>query len=58
MSEAELHVLKQRMQAGKRAKAERGELGMRLPMGYVQAAFGRGHQGYGWRVQATIQLIF
>ena len=36
MSEAELHVLKQRMLAGKRAKAERGELGMRVPMGYVR----------------------
>ena len=32
-SEAELHVLKLRMQAGKRAKAERGELRMRVPMG-------------------------
>jgi DNA invertase Pin-like site-specific DNA recombinase len=36
MSEAELHVLKLRMQAGKRAKAERGELSMRVPMGYVR----------------------
>ena len=34
MSEAEGHVLKQRMLAGKRAKAQRGELGMQLPMGY------------------------
>lgn len=34
-SEAELHVLKQRMMAGKRAKAERGKLGMTVPMGYV-----------------------
>jgi len=36
MSEAELHVLKQRMLAGKMAKARRGELGMLLPMGYVR----------------------
>jgi DNA invertase Pin-like site-specific DNA recombinase len=35
MSEAELHVLKQRMMAGKRAKAERGALGMPVPMGRV-----------------------
>ena len=35
MSEAELHVLKQRMLAGKLAKAGRGDLGMRLPMGYL-----------------------
>ena len=33
MSEAESHVLKQRMLAGKRAKAQRGELGMPVPMG-------------------------
>jgi DNA invertase Pin-like site-specific DNA recombinase len=40
MSEAELHILKQRMLAGKRAKAERGELGMRVPMGYTRRASG------------------
>jgi DNA invertase Pin-like site-specific DNA recombinase len=34
MSEAELHILKQRMLEGKRAKARRGELKLRLPMGY------------------------
>lgn len=36
MSEAELHILKQRMLEGKRAKARRGELALRLPMGYVR----------------------
>ena len=36
MSEAELHILKQRMLEGKRAKARRGELGMQVPMGYVR----------------------
>jgi Recombinase/Recombinase zinc beta ribbon domain len=40
MSEAELHVLKQRMMAGKRAKAERGALGMPVPMGYVRRPSG------------------
>ncbi len=40
MSEAELHVLKQRMIAGKRAKAERGELGMQVPMGYLRRPSG------------------
>ena len=40
MSEAELHVLKQRMLAGKLAKAGRGDLGMRLPMGYVRRPSG------------------
>jgi DNA invertase Pin-like site-specific DNA recombinase len=33
LSEAELHVIKQRMLAGKKAKARRGELGMQLAMG-------------------------
>ena len=36
LSEAELHVIKQRMLAGKKAKAKRGELGMQLAMGYVK----------------------
>lgn len=35
MSEAELHILRCRMEQGKRNKAERGELFERLPMGYV-----------------------
>jgi DNA invertase Pin-like site-specific DNA recombinase len=58
MSEAELHVLKQRMQAGKRAKAERGELGLRLPMGYVQRPSGEVVKDPDAGAQATIQLIF
>jgi DNA invertase Pin-like site-specific DNA recombinase len=40
LSEAEPHALKQRMMAGKRAKAERGELGMTVPMGYVRRQSG------------------
>src|SRR5258706_10440947 len=35
MSEAEGHVLKQRMLAGKKAKAQRGGLGMPPPHGYI-----------------------
>ena len=35
MSEAELHILKGRMHEGRRAKAERGELVMGLPRGFV-----------------------
>ncbi len=34
-SEAELHILKGRMHKGRRAKAERGELVMGLPRGFV-----------------------
>ena len=40
MSEAELHILKQRMLEGKRAKARRGELGMLVPMGYCRQSSG------------------
>jgi len=40
MSEAELHILKQGMLEGKRAKARRGELGMPVPMGYVRQLSG------------------
>src|SRR5438094_7653405 len=35
MSEAELHVLRARLLGGQRAKASRGELAMRLPVGLV-----------------------
>ncbi|KUO22110.1 recombinase family protein [Streptomyces dysideae] len=34
MSEAELYLIRQRMQGGKMAKAERGELAIRPPIGY------------------------
>jgi DNA invertase Pin-like site-specific DNA recombinase len=40
MSEAELHILKQRMLEGKRAKARRGELHMLLPRGYARTPAG------------------
>jgi DNA invertase Pin-like site-specific DNA recombinase len=58
MSEAELHVLKQRMLAGKRAKAERGELGMRMPMGYVRRPSGEVVKDPDEQAQAVIQMIF
>ncbi len=40
MSEAELHILKARMQAGRLAKARRGELALALPMGYLRRPSG------------------
>jgi DNA invertase Pin-like site-specific DNA recombinase len=40
MSEAELHVLKQRMNQGKLNKARRGELAFAVPTGYVRRASG------------------
>jgi len=41
MSEAELHVLRARLQGGYLAKARRGELRLRLPVGFVYDAAGR-----------------
>jgi DNA invertase Pin-like site-specific DNA recombinase len=58
MSEAEGHVLKQRMLAGKRAKAQRGELGMQLPMGYIRRLSGDVVKEPDEQAQAVIQLIF
>jgi DNA invertase Pin-like site-specific DNA recombinase len=40
MSEAELHLLKNRMDEGRRAKARRGELFRLLPCGYVRRPSG------------------
>jgi hypothetical protein len=45
MSEAELHILKARMLAGRNAKARRGELNKPLPMGYLRRPF----RGNGFR---------
>src|SRR5919197_3750934 len=58
MSEAELHVLKQRMMAGKRAKAEGGELGMPVPMGYMRRPSGEVVKDPDEQAQAVIALIF
>lgn len=58
MSEAELHVLKQRMLAGKRAKAARGELGVAVPMGYLRRPSGEVVKDPDEQAQATITLIF
>ena len=45
MCEAELHLIKQRMRAGRLAKARRGELAMPLPAGYRAPSLGRGGPG-------------
>ncbi|CAH2605824.1 Recombinase family protein (plasmid) [Rhodovastum atsumiense] len=58
MSEAELHILKARMLAGKRAKARRGELGRPVPMGYVQRASGEIAFDPDEQAEATIRLLF
>lgn len=58
MSEAELHVLKQRMLQGKLAKARRGELGMLLPMGYVRRPSGEVVLDPDEQAQSVIRLVF
>jgi len=58
MSEAELYLIKQRMLAGKRAKAERGELGMALPRGYIRQLSGEVAKDPDAQVQSTISLVF
>jgi DNA invertase Pin-like site-specific DNA recombinase len=58
MSEAELHILKQRMQEGRLHKARRGELGMRLPIGYDRRPSGEVIKDPDEQVQAVVELIF
>jgi DNA invertase Pin-like site-specific DNA recombinase len=58
MSEAELHVIKQRMLQGKLAKARRGELGMRLPMGYLRRPSGEVIKDPDQQAQSTIAMVF
>jgi DNA invertase Pin-like site-specific DNA recombinase len=58
MSEAELHILKQRMLEGKRAKARRGELGMLLPMGYIRQPSGEVIKDPDEQAQGVIRRVF
>ncbi|WP_341757396.1 recombinase family protein [Candidatus Tisiphia endosymbiont of Ditula angustiorana] len=58
MSEAELHIIKQRMLQGKKAKARRGELGMQVPMGYVRRASGEIIKDLDEQAQTIIQMVF
>ncbi len=58
MSEAELHVLKARLLGGQLNKARRGELTMRVPMGYV---YDRSQQlvlDPDEQIQRTVRLLF
>ena len=56
MSEAELHLLKQRMYQGTLQKARRGALRCALPMGYVHNAAGAGVQEPDEPVQHVVRL--
>ncbi len=58
MSEAELHIIKQRMLQGKLQKARRGELGMRLPIGYARRFSGEVVLDPDEQVQTTVRLVF
>jgi DNA invertase Pin-like site-specific DNA recombinase len=58
MSEAELHILKGRMDAGRQAKAGRGELFFNLPRGYVRRPSGEIALDPDEQVQAVIRLVF
>src|SRR5438046_8979710 len=57
MSEAELHQLKQRMQAGARHKAKRGELRQGLPVGLARGPAGEVILNPDEEVQARIRLV-
>jgi DNA invertase Pin-like site-specific DNA recombinase len=58
MSEAELHLLKQRMLAGKQAKARRGELAIALPTGYVRRPSGEAALDPDEQAQTVVGLVF
>ena len=58
MSEAELHHIKQRMPAGARHKAERGELRLGLPVGLSRGTLGEVILNPDEEVQARIHLVF
>jgi DNA invertase Pin-like site-specific DNA recombinase len=58
LSEAELHQLKQRMQAGARHKAERGELRQGLPVGLARGPAREVILNPDEEVQARIRLVF
>ena len=58
MSEAELHHIKQRMHAGARHKAERGELRLGLPVGLARGSYGEVILNPDEEVQARIHLVF
>lgn len=58
MSEAELHILKQRMHQGRLNKAQRGELQFALPVGYVWSVTGEIQFDPDEQVRQVVRLIF
>ncbi len=58
MSEAELHILKQRMEQGRLSKARRGELAVPVPSGYLRRPSGEVVLDPDEQVQQVIRLTF
>jgi len=58
ISEAELHLIKQRMWSGRLAKARRGQLAVPLPAGFVRRPSGEAALDPDEQVQAVIRLVF
>lgn len=58
ISEAELHLIKQRMWSGRIAKARRGELAVPVPIGYVHRPSGEVALDPDEQVQAVVRLVF
>jgi DNA invertase Pin-like site-specific DNA recombinase len=58
ISEAELHIIKQRMHAGKLVKAQRGELGKPLSLGYVRRASGEIVKDPDEQARHVVELLF
>jgi len=58
MSEAELYLIRQRMLSGRLAKAERGELAVPLPIGYVRRASGEAALDPDEQARHVVRLVF
>jgi len=58
MSEAELHILRGRMEQGKRNKAERGELYERVPVGYMFGPSGEVILDPDEQARSVVRLVF
>ncbi|MER5908117.1 recombinase family protein [Streptomyces mirabilis] len=58
ISEAELHLIKQRMWNGRIGKARRGELAVPLPVGYLRRPDGQVVRDPDQQVQAVVRLAF
>src|SRR4051812_47513911 len=58
MSEAELHIMRARLDQGRWNKAKRGELGFNMPRGYLKRPSGEVCLDPDERVRETIRLVF